>query len=85
MSSTPNENRDVKCPSARRFHIVREDKGAPSEGATYGWMVAVKAVGCSRMFLMICGGHHEPGLHVNDIYRIHWSQNLLTTQSQLTN
>ncbi|GFV28287.1 hypothetical protein TNCV_2369581 [Trichonephila clavipes] len=30
---------------------------------------------------LVCRGCPEPGLPVNDISRIHWSQHLLTTQS----
>ncbi|GFY22076.1 transposable element Tcb2 transposase [Trichonephila clavipes] len=37
---------DPKCPSARRLRIVREDTGAPNEGATCAWMVTNEAVGC---------------------------------------
>ncbi|GFS65380.1 uncharacterized protein TNCV_2451861 [Trichonephila clavipes] len=32
--STCNGHRNPKCPSARRHRMVREDTGAPSEGAT---------------------------------------------------
>ncbi|GFX49286.1 uncharacterized protein TNCV_3334041 [Trichonephila clavipes] len=32
--STRNGHRDSKCPSARFFHMLRGDTGAPSEGAT---------------------------------------------------
>ncbi|GFX44167.1 hypothetical protein TNCV_4119631 [Trichonephila clavipes] len=32
---------------------------------------------------LVCRGRREPGLRVNDISRIHWSQHLLTTQSEL--
>ncbi|GFT75814.1 uncharacterized protein TNCV_851201 [Trichonephila clavipes] len=32
--STRNGRRDPKCPSARRLRMVREDTGAPNEGAT---------------------------------------------------
>ncbi|GFU61884.1 uncharacterized protein TNCV_1644571 [Trichonephila clavipes] len=73
--------------------MVREDTGAPSEGATYAWMAVDEAVGCTRAILMmwrssrrlVCRGHPEPSLRVNDISRIHWSQHLLTTQSEWTN
>ncbi|GFV63899.1 hypothetical protein TNCV_3787721 [Trichonephila clavipes] len=34
-SSTRNERRNPKCPSARRLRMVREDTEAPNEGATY--------------------------------------------------
>ncbi|GFX08644.1 uncharacterized protein TNCV_61711 [Trichonephila clavipes] len=85
--------RDPKCPSARYLRIVREDIGACSEGATCAWMVADEAGGCTRAFLtmwwssrrLVCRGRLEPGLRVNDIYRIHWSQHLLTTQSERPN
>ncbi|GFW90091.1 uncharacterized protein TNCV_3485431 [Trichonephila clavipes] len=73
--------------------MVREDTGAISKGATCAWMVADEIVGCTRAFLtmwrssrrLVCGGRPEPGLRVNDISRIHWSQHLLTTQSEQLN
>ncbi|GFV92696.1 uncharacterized protein TNCV_1375461 [Trichonephila clavipes] len=52
--STFNECGDPKCPSARRLRMVREDTGAPSEGATFAWMAADEVVGCTRAFIMIC-------------------------------
>ncbi|GFU47435.1 sodium-dependent dopamine transporter [Trichonephila clavipes] len=51
--SIRNGRRDPKCPSARRLRMVREDTGAPSEGATCAWMMADEAVGCTRAFLMM--------------------------------
>ncbi|GFT93519.1 uncharacterized protein TNCV_1852631 [Trichonephila clavipes] len=45
--STSNGHRDPKCPSARRFGMVREDTRAFSEGATCAWMVADEAIGCT--------------------------------------
>ncbi|GFW80477.1 uncharacterized protein TNCV_2415791 [Trichonephila clavipes] len=91
--STRNGHRDPKCPSARRLSTVREDTGTTNEDATYASMVADKAVGCTRAFLtmwwssrrMVCRGRPEPGLRVNDISWIHWSQHLLTTQSERPN
>ncbi|GFS57067.1 transposable element Tcb1 transposase [Trichonephila clavipes] len=76
-----------------RRRMVREDTGAPSEGATCAWMAVDEAVGCTRAFLtmwrssrrLVCRGRPEPGLRVNDIPRIHWSQLLLTTQSEPPN
>ncbi|GFV80145.1 uncharacterized protein TNCV_1477081 [Trichonephila clavipes] len=73
--------------------MFREDTVAPSEGSTCAWMAADEAVGCTRAFLtmsrssprLVCQGRPEPGLRVNDISRIHWSQRLLTAQSQLPN
>ncbi|GFS76089.1 uncharacterized protein TNCV_4666851 [Trichonephila clavipes] len=70
-----------KCPSARRLRMVQEDTGTPREGATCAWMAADEAVGCTRAFLsmwrssrrLVCQGHPELGLRVNDISRIHWS------------
>ncbi|GFW81979.1 hypothetical protein TNCV_771081 [Trichonephila clavipes] len=32
---------------------------------------------------MVCRGHPGPGLHVNDIFWIHWSQHLSTKQPKL--
>ncbi|GFX25419.1 HTH_Tnp_Tc3_2 domain-containing protein [Trichonephila clavipes] len=60
--------------------MVRENTGAPSEGATCAWMAADEAVGCTRAFLtmwrspqrLVYQGHPEPGLHLNNISRIHW-------------
>ncbi|GFV39133.1 uncharacterized protein TNCV_4759471 [Trichonephila clavipes] len=68
--------------------MVREDTGPPSKGATCAWVAADEAVGCTSAFLtmwlssrrLICRGRPEPGLRVNDISRIYWSQHLLTTQ-----
>ncbi|GFV34574.1 uncharacterized protein TNCV_1448801 [Trichonephila clavipes] len=85
-----NGHRDPKCPSTRRLRMVREDTEAPSEGATCAWIAADEAVGCTRAFLtkwrssrqLVCRGCPEPGLRVKDIPRIHWSQHLLTTQSE---
>ncbi|GFV25922.1 uncharacterized protein TNCV_2920331 [Trichonephila clavipes] len=91
--STRNGRRDPKCPSARRLRMVREDTGAPSEGATGAWMAANEAVGCTRAFLtmwqssrqLVYRGLPGPGLRANKISRIHWSQHLLTTQSERPN
>ncbi|GFT54312.1 transposable element Tcb2 transposase [Trichonephila clavipes] len=49
--------------------MVREDTGAPSEGATCTWMAAYEAVGCIHVVLamrwsyrrLICQGRTEPG------------------------
>ncbi|GFU09230.1 uncharacterized protein TNCV_1122371 [Trichonephila clavipes] len=43
--STCNGRRDPKCPLARRLRIVREDTGAPCEGAT-----------CACMHFLRCSG-----------------------------
>ncbi|GFU26022.1 uncharacterized protein TNCV_5105071 [Trichonephila clavipes] len=91
--STCNGHRDHKCPSARRLRMVREDTGAPNEGATCAWIAADEAVGCTRAFFtmwrssrrLVCRGLPEPGLRVNDISRIHWSLHSLTTQSERPN
>ncbi|GFV28126.1 uncharacterized protein TNCV_678141 [Trichonephila clavipes] len=48
--STRNGRHDPKCPSARCLRMVREDTGAPSEGATCDWMAVDEAVGCTRAF-----------------------------------
>ncbi|GFS98618.1 uncharacterized protein TNCV_2987451 [Trichonephila clavipes] len=50
-NSASNGRSDPKCPTARYLRMVREDTGAPSEGATCAWMTADKAVGCTRAFL----------------------------------
>ncbi|GFV28515.1 uncharacterized protein TNCV_3984661 [Trichonephila clavipes] len=71
----------------------REDTGAPNEGATCAWIAADEAIVCTRAFLtmrwtsqrLVCQRRPEPGLRVNDVYQIHWSQYLLTTQSELPN
>ncbi|GFW87086.1 uncharacterized protein TNCV_1923121 [Trichonephila clavipes] len=91
--STRNGRRDPQCPSARRFRIIREDTGASKEVALCAWMVADEAVGCTRAFLtmwrssrrLICRRRPESGLRANYISRIHWSQHLLTTQSEWPN
>ncbi|GFU90651.1 uncharacterized protein TNCV_2092481 [Trichonephila clavipes] len=49
--STRNGRRDPKCPSVRCLRMVREDTGAPSEGATCAWTEADEAVGCTLAFL----------------------------------
>ncbi|GFW32069.1 uncharacterized protein TNCV_2600951 [Trichonephila clavipes] len=87
---------DPKCPSARCLRMAREDTGVPNGMLSLpGWRPgpADEAVGCTRAFLtmwwssqrLVFLGHPEPGLHVNDIYRIHWSRHLLTTQSERPN
>ncbi|GFU65578.1 uncharacterized protein TNCV_635011 [Trichonephila clavipes] len=71
----------------RRLRMVREDTGVPGEGATCAWMAADEAVDCTRAFLtmwrssrrLVCRGCPEPGLGVNYMYRIPWSQHPLTT------
>ncbi|GFS61744.1 uncharacterized protein TNCV_2169651 [Trichonephila clavipes] len=91
--STRNGRCDPKSPSSSHIRMVREDAGAPNEDATCAWMAADEAEGCTRAFLMMwrcsrrlaCGRRLEPGLRVNDISRIHWSQHLLTTQSKRPN
>ncbi|GFV27112.1 uncharacterized protein TNCV_4853491 [Trichonephila clavipes] len=85
-----NGRRDFKFPSAKHLRMVREDTWAPSEGAACVWMAADEAAGCTRGFLTIwwasrrldCRGRPDPSLRVNDIFRIHWSQHLHTTQSE---
>ncbi|GFX99629.1 uncharacterized protein TNCV_5026821 [Trichonephila clavipes] len=64
--------------------MVREDTLAPSEGATCAWMAADEIVVCKRTFLMMWQSS-RPDLCVNDIPRIHWSQHLLTLQSERPN
>ncbi|PRD36599.1 UNVERIFIED_CONTAM: hypothetical protein NCL1_08181 [Trichonephila clavipes] len=91
--STRNGCRDPKFPSARHLRMVREDTGGPSDGATSAWMAADEAVGCTCEFLtmwrssrrLVCRGRPESDLLVNDIFRIHWSQLLLTTQPERPN
>ncbi|GFU61873.1 hypothetical protein TNCV_1644461 [Trichonephila clavipes] len=54
-----------------RLRMVREDTGAPNEGATYAWMAVDETVGCRLAILMmwrssrrlVCRGHPEPSLH----------------------
>ncbi|GFU75152.1 uncharacterized protein TNCV_2055951 [Trichonephila clavipes] len=92
-ASTRNGRRDPKCPSARRLRMIQEETGAPNENATCAWMPTDEAVGCTRAFLtmwrssrrLVCRQRPEPGLRVNNISRIHWSQHLLTTQSEWPN
>ncbi|GFX33146.1 uncharacterized protein TNCV_5043131 [Trichonephila clavipes] len=93
QASTRKGCRDSKCPSAKCLHMVREDTRTPNEGPTCAWMAADEAVGCTRVFLtmgrssrrLVCRGHPEPGLHVNDISQIRWSQYLFRTQSERLN
>ncbi|GFU27942.1 uncharacterized protein TNCV_3153071 [Trichonephila clavipes] len=51
QESTRNGRRDPRCPSARRLRMVRENTGAPSEGATCAWMAVDEEVGCTRAYL----------------------------------
>ncbi|GFV82039.1 uncharacterized protein TNCV_3152371 [Trichonephila clavipes] len=91
--STRNDHRDYKCTSAKRLRMVREDTGAPSEGSTFTWIATDDAVSCTRAFRtmwrcfqrLVNRGCPEPDLRVNDIYLIHWSQYLHTTQSEWLN
>ncbi|GFV01987.1 uncharacterized protein TNCV_946571 [Trichonephila clavipes] len=63
------------------------------EGATCAWITFDEAVGCTRAFLtmwwssrrLVCRGRPQSGFRVNDISRMHWSQCLLTTQSERPN
>ncbi|GFS96637.1 uncharacterized protein TNCV_3944151 [Trichonephila clavipes] len=89
---TRNGHRDPKCPSARRLRMVREDTGVSNEVRYPCWVAADEVIGCKRAFFtmwqsrrLVCRGHPEPGLHVNDISWIPWSQHLLTTQSERPN
>ncbi|GFV76935.1 uncharacterized protein TNCV_690051 [Trichonephila clavipes] len=78
---------------SRHLRMIREDTGASSEGATCTWKTADEVIGYMRAFLtmwwsfrrLVCRGRPEPGLRVNDISRIHWSQHHLTTQSEQPN
>ncbi|GFX31543.1 uncharacterized protein TNCV_687911 [Trichonephila clavipes] len=89
--STRNGRRDPKCPSVRNLRLVRED--TRSDGVICAWMTTDEVVGCTCAFLtmwwssqrLVCRGRPEPGLRVNDISRIHWSQHLFTTQSERPN
>ncbi|GFT53300.1 uncharacterized protein TNCV_4233901 [Trichonephila clavipes] len=47
------ERSDPKCLSGRCLRMVREDTGAPTEGATCAWMAADEAVDCTLAFLMM--------------------------------
>ncbi|GFX51448.1 uncharacterized protein TNCV_3103811 [Trichonephila clavipes] len=49
--NTYNGCRDSKFLSTRCFLMVREDTGAPNEGATCAWMASDEAVGCTHAFL----------------------------------
>ncbi|GFW95910.1 uncharacterized protein TNCV_1625701 [Trichonephila clavipes] len=92
-SSTRNGRRDPKCPSARHLCLGPEDALGPSEGATCVWMAVNEVVGCTPAFYtmgwssrrLVCRMCSEPGHRVNDISRIHWSQQILTTQSEQPN
>ncbi|GFT70689.1 uncharacterized protein NPIL_301691 [Nephila pilipes] len=53
--STLNGRRDPKCPSARCLRMVREDTGAPSEGATCPGWGPMKQLAVHVHFLR-CGG-----------------------------
>ncbi|GFV81947.1 uncharacterized protein TNCV_3151451 [Trichonephila clavipes] len=95
--STPNGRRDPKCPSARRLRMVREDTGTIGVDTNCVWMSSDEAIGYTRAFLTIWGLLDNwsvekvlslvfvTKLRVNDNSRIHWSQHLLTTQSERPN
>ncbi|GFV74767.1 uncharacterized protein TNCV_1040051 [Trichonephila clavipes] len=51
--STRNGRRNLKCPSVRRLRMVREDTGAPNEGATFAWLAADEAIGYMRASLAV--------------------------------
>ncbi|GFX45401.1 uncharacterized protein TNCV_1026611 [Trichonephila clavipes] len=94
QGSTRNGRRDPKCSSAKRLRMVREDTGASSEGATCAWIAGDESFfGYTRAFFtmwwssrrLVCRGCPEPGLRVNAISQIHWSQHLLTIQSEWPN
>ncbi|GFX87671.1 uncharacterized protein TNCV_2465641 [Trichonephila clavipes] len=55
MSSARNVRRDPICPLPRRLRMVREDTGAPSEGATCAWMGMMKQLAV-RVHFLRCGG-----------------------------
>ncbi|GFY00420.1 uncharacterized protein TNCV_1664591 [Trichonephila clavipes] len=71
---TCNGRHEPKCPSARRLRTVREDTGAPNEGATCAWMAVDEEIRCASAFLtmwrpswqLVCRGRPELGLRVND-------------------
>ncbi|GFV72108.1 uncharacterized protein TNCV_2460411 [Trichonephila clavipes] len=75
------------------LRMVREDTGAPSEGATRASIVADEAVGCTSAFFsmewssrqLVCRGCPQPGLRVNDIFRIHWFLHLHISQTEWPN
>ncbi|GFV48221.1 uncharacterized protein TNCV_501621 [Trichonephila clavipes] len=77
--SKRNGHHNPKYPSARHIRMVREDMGAPSEGAPRAWMADDEAVYCMRAFLtmwrssqrLVCQRRPEPGLRVKDISRIY--------------
>ncbi|GFY04229.1 hypothetical protein TNCV_1200071 [Trichonephila clavipes] len=62
--------------------MSREDTGVPNEGATCDWMVDDEVVDSTRAFRtmqrssrrLVCRGHLEPGLRINDISPILCSQ-----------
>ncbi|GFW20762.1 uncharacterized protein TNCV_1049831 [Trichonephila clavipes] len=63
-------------------------RGNPPNGRDDGWAsraAHLMGVAIPNVLQLVCLGHPEPGLHVNDISRIHWSQHLLTTQSKRPN
>ncbi|GFW85841.1 DUF4817 domain-containing protein [Trichonephila clavipes] len=79
---TRNGCRDLKCHSTRRLRMVREDTGAPSEGATCAWLAADEDVGCTRVFLTICQVIYSQfglAIHQNDHQArrrsVEWAQN----------
>ncbi|GFX43212.1 uncharacterized protein TNCV_2389201 [Trichonephila clavipes] len=69
--------------------MVREDTGAPNEGATCAWMAADVAVVCTRAFLrmwrssqrLVSRGRPESGLQVN-ISRVHTDPNTSSEPNQ---
>ncbi|GFY23269.1 uncharacterized protein TNCV_3939651 [Trichonephila clavipes] len=88
--STRNGRRVNRCPSARRFAMIRKDTVVCSEGATCVWTVSNEAVGSSRAChkirwpsrRLVCRGCPEPGRRVNEVSSVHWFQNLLAVKSE---
>ncbi|GFX12827.1 uncharacterized protein TNCV_1975651 [Trichonephila clavipes] len=52
---THNGHHDSKSPSARHFHMVREDTGTPNEGATCAWR-QMKQLDIRACIFLRCGG-----------------------------
>ncbi|GFX49772.1 uncharacterized protein TNCV_3073251 [Trichonephila clavipes] len=88
QGSTRNELCNPKCPSARRLRMVREDTGAPSEGATCAWMAADEAADSRRIvkfFQSAPRGHlgWPPLVYTNVIDREWWRTCLSATNDQV--
>ncbi|GFX15925.1 hypothetical protein TNCV_522321 [Trichonephila clavipes] len=83
-----NGHRDPKCPSASAFVWFEKTQGPLVKVLTVPEWRPMKQLAVRVHFLRYGGlldDWTEPGPRVNGIFRIHWSQHILTTQSERPN